>query len=61
MEKSAERNAMWQERMDVGFDVVSGDGILHGYTCNAPFVIGCLADEPTRESAHAGREASALS
>ena len=61
MEKSAERKALWQEHVAVGFDVVSRDSILHGYACNAPFVIGCIADEPTRESAHVGREALALS
>jgi len=61
MEKSAERNALWQERLAGGFDVVSRDGILQGYACDAPFVIGAFADEPARESALAGREALALS
>ncbi|QGW65904.1 hypothetical protein [Lysobacter soli] len=61
MEKSAERNALWQERLAVGFDVVNREGILQGYACNAPFVIGAFADEPARESAFVGREALALS
>ena len=61
MEKSAESIALWREHVAVGFDVVSRDGILQGYACNAPFVIGVFADEPPRESAGAGREALALS
>ena len=61
MEKSAERNALWQERLAVGFDVVNREGILQGYACNAPFVIGAFADEPARDSAFVGREALALS
>ncbi len=61
MEKSAERNALVQDHVAVSFDVVDRDGILHGYACRAPFVIGSMTDEPTREGAFAGREALALS
>lgn len=61
MEKSAERHALLQDHVAVGFDVVDRSGILHAYACSAPFVIGCMADEPARESVLAGREALALS
>ncbi|MBU8976417.1 MULTISPECIES: hypothetical protein [unclassified Lysobacter] len=61
MEKSAERNVLIQDHVTVGFDVVNRDGILNGYACSAPFVIGSMAGEPTRESVVAAREAPVIS